>query len=142
MAYKVHVNGFVIEVDSLEGVDELMSRYGGATAASHQAEDRKPHTAHTPEHHLNHHAHSPQDKVLLRRLVAAGNAGIEASAVGDLLGKKGKGIRPALRAWCSRVKLSTDGGGDAFEPKRVGTKRGFRIRTNFLEVARTLDGGK
>lgn len=83
---------------------------------------------------------TPNDIVALRRLVEAGSGGVKTNDIGEILGKRGKGARRALRNWSKRIGLTNDADAtmDTFEDCRVGTSRGVRIRPNLLEVARVL----
>lgn len=80
----------------------------------------------------------PVDSVVLKRLVEAGNHGVTTNDLGELLGRKGKATRGALKQWAVRIGLATDTDADSFEDCRVGTSRGVRIRPNLLEVAKLL----
>jgi hypothetical protein len=79
------------------------------------------------------------DRVALQRLVDAGENGVKTNDIGEILGKRGKSARGAVREWSKRIGLTKDGDTlDAFEDCRVGTGRGLRIRPNLLEVAKLL----
>ena len=83
---------------------------------------------------------TPVDTVVLRTLVEAGTTGVAITNVGEMLSRRGKATRGALREWSKRVGLTQgeDNSMDSFEECRVGTVRGLRIKPSLLEVAKEL----
>jgi len=114
-----------------EELDELVQRYGVGQSddALHQKATKQGKKA---------LADGPRDSVVLRAFVDAGLVGVSAKRVGSLLGKGGKAMRGAARAWATRVGLTHDKGNDPFEDCRVGTARGIRIKTDLQDLAKEL----
>ena len=119
-------------------LDELVKKYGGAMPSA------------PPQKHASHASAPPaspdklpaggsaQDGVILKNLIEAGFTGVITNTLGELLGKRGRGTRGALRKWSKRIGLTSDDNLDTFETCRIGTKRGIRLKTSFLDVAKTL----
>lgn len=78
------------------------------------------------------------DTVLLRKMVEAGTTGMTTDDIGTILGRRGKAARRALDEWAKRIGLITDDNMDAFEFARVGTRRGWRMKSSLLDVAKHL----
>jgi hypothetical protein len=122
-----------IEFDvSLEELDELVRRYGQGSD-----DPRVPTKPNAPS--LNGVA---RDKVILDRFIQAAINGIGTKELGDLLGKHGRGVKPALRKWAIRIKLVTPEEANLpVEKARPGGGRGWRLRPTLLPVAEELVKG-
>jgi hypothetical protein len=122
-----------------EDLDELIERYGGKVecSASVAGSDDPPTPEHVPRRRTNG-GHAPSDHVVLERLLNAGNAGVPTQDLGEILGRRGKSIRPGLMSWALRIGLVTDKNIDPFEDTRVGSRRGARLKPSFQPVAREL----
>jgi hypothetical protein len=123
---------------SADELDMLIKRYG-----------KVPATASTEQHSNKIHAATNlsngsgngdvNDVVALKKLVEAGDSGMKTNDIGQILGKRGKSARPAIKAWARRIGLTKDGDtSEATEDCRVGTSRGVRIMPNLLDVAKML----
>lgn len=126
----VKIGGLEITNVTPEDLDGLIKKYG-KLSLDHAAPKSAARAAAQGEHKG---AGLPVDSVVLKRLVEAGNQGVTTNDLGELLGRKGKATRGALKEWAVRVGLAAD----SFEDCRVGTSRGVRIRPNLLEVAKLL----
>jgi hypothetical protein len=134
---KVRIGSLEISDVTIEDLDELVKRYGGSSIEATQADSgQKPdgHDASIKTPLGGGHA----DVVVLRKLVEAGTNGVPTNVLGELLGKRGKGARGALRKWSKRIGLSSDENLDTFEDCRSGTQRGIRLKSSFLDVAKSL----
>jgi hypothetical protein len=129
---KIRIGQLVIEDVTADELDGLVRKYGDGTLPT-KTKRSAPIARPTQEDVSDPSGDPTHDNALLKALVEGGKVGITAKDVGDLLGKKGKGIRKGLRDWTKRIGLTTD----AYEPKRVGTSRGFRIKSALLEVAKS-----
>ena len=78
------------------------------------------------------------DRVVLAKLVEAGLGGVPTNTLGDILGKRGKATRGAVRKWALRIGLTSDQNVDPIEDCRSGTQRGIRLKESFLDVAKHL----
>jgi hypothetical protein len=136
---KVKIGNLEITVETLDELDELVKRYGNASIENNpQTESAEKAGA----HHAGGKSHAggaaPADRVVLKKLVEAGLVGVPTNVLGEILGKRGKGARGALRKWSKRIGLSSDDNLDTFEDCRSGTQRGIRLKSSFLDVAKSL----
>jgi len=134
---KVKIGNLEITLETLDELDELVKRYGGVSIdAEPETSAQKPSDG-APRGKAPVGT-TPADWVVLNKLVAAGVNGVPTNVVGEILGKRGKGARGALRKWSKRIALSPDDNLDTFEDCRSGTKRGIRLKQSFLDVAKSL----
>jgi hypothetical protein len=135
---KVKIGNLEISVETLDELDELVKRYGNASIeTSHQTSDgHKPNVSGAGG--KAHVGSKPADGVVLQKLIDAGTNGVPTNVLGEILGKRGKGARGALRIWSKRVGLSSDDNLDVFEDCRSGTQRGIRLKGSFHDVAKSL----
>ena len=115
-------------------LDELVKKYGAGDAAKSPTKQGSP----SPSGSATAVGTGHTDTVMLKRFIDAGSAGVEAHVVGDILGRRGKATRTGIIEWARRVGLPD--GADPYEVTRIGTKRGFRIKTSLMEVARSISG--
>jgi hypothetical protein len=83
---------------------------------------------------------SATDRTLLEQFVEAGSRGVLTSSIGQALGKRGKGIRPALEGWSRRVGLVTEEAATAFETVKRFDGRGYRMVDHYLRAASGMLG--
>lgn len=134
---KVKIGNLEITVETLDELDGLVQRYGTASVdAGPQPDGQK--SAAAGGGNKPHVGNKPADGVVLQKLIDAGTNGVPTNVLGEMLGKRGKGARGALRIWSKRVGLSSDDNLDVFEDCRSGTKRGIRLKPSFLDVAKSL----
>src|SRR5262245_15688252 len=89
--------GIVEIVDvSFDELDELVRRYGGISE-----------TAPLPTKAMVVVGGVAADRVILERFIQAASGGISTNDLGQLLGRRGKGVKPALDKWAARVALIT-----------------------------------
>lgn len=131
---KVRIGTIEISDVTIDELDELVKRYGNSafepTAEAKQKTKTQPNGTSI--------ASGAQDHVLLKKLVDAASVGITTIEIGDILGRRGKAARPALKEWGRRIGLSTDENIEVFEEARVGTQRGLRIKSSLLDVAKHI----
>lgn len=130
MSYIVRIRGVEVVCESLDDVDQIIDRYGGTANE-------------TAARSVNHGAPvanvgTASDVALLRSMVNAGTGGLLSETIGQMLGKKGKGIPPALFRWAMRVGISQTDTGDALEATRPQGARGWRLREGALTVAKEI----
>jgi len=126
---KVKIGNLEISVDTLEELDALVARYGNVASPN---ADATPATLKKPG---DTHPGKAADTVLLKKLVEAGDAGVTTIDVGNILGRRGKAARPALKEWALRIGLTAEENIEPFEDARVGTQRGLRIIKSLQPVA-------
>jgi hypothetical protein len=120
-----------------EDLDELIGRYGNKVeGAVGNDDDQLGQQDGTPKRRNG--GTSAGDRVVLERLVNAGNLGLPTQELGEILGRRGKSIKPGLLDWARRINLVNDKNIDPFEDTRVGTRRGARLKPSFQSVAREL----
>lgn len=76
----------------------------------------------------------------MEQFIEAGPRGVLTSSIGHALGKRGKGIRPALELWSRRVGLVTEQDATAFETVKRFDGRGYRMVDHYLRAASQLLG--
>lgn len=135
---KVKIGLIEIIDPTMDELDVLIERYGGAieltgaSAAGPHSDERRPNGQ-------SHGSASPADRVVLERLVHASTTGVPTQEVGEVLGRRGKAIRPGLMNWAQRIGLVQEGGADPFEDCRAdGTRRGVRLKPSLVPVAQKL----
>jgi len=135
---KVRIGNLEVTDITPEELDELVKKYGGGLPDAAPAK-QSGHTAHAPASvNKSPSGSTAQDATVLKSLIHAGAGGVLTATLGELLGKRGRGTRGALRRWSKRIGLNSDENLDTFEECRVGSQRGIRLKTSFLEVAKTL----
>lgn len=130
---KVKIGNLEITVETLEELDELVKRYGGDSIDTSAAYNK-----HRKAAASKVAGATTADQVVLRKLIEAATTGVETNVLGEILGKRGRGARGALRRWSKRIGLTSDDNLDTFEDCRIGTKRGIRLKHSFLDVAKSL----
>ena len=75
---------------------------------------------------------------MLEHLLEFGDIGVHTNNLGDLLGRRGKAVKPALLQWATRINLTTDDGIDPFEKARPNGGRGWKLRGTMVPLARRL----
>jgi DNA adenine methylase len=134
---KVKIGNLEITVETLDELDELVKRYGNASieTSPQTGDGHKPNVTGAGGKQVGS---KPADGVVLQKLIDAGTNGVPTNVLGEILGKRGKGARGALRIWSKRVGLSSDDNLDVFEDCRSGTQRGIRLKSSFHDVAKSL----
>lgn len=82
----------------------------------------------------------PADRSLLADFIEAGQRGVLIQHLSQALGKRGKGVRPALEAWSRRIGLVTEDGAVAFEPIKRFDGRAYRMHGHYIRVANQMLG--
>ncbi len=136
---KVRIGGLEILDPTWEELDALIDRYGGAVVGTPDENGGQGNQeAQRGSPRKNGGGSSPTDRVVLERLIAAGTAGLPTQDLGEMLGRRGKSIRPGLIEWAQRIGLTKDAGFDPFQEVRVGSRRGARLRDSLQHVAKEL----
>ena len=129
---KIRIGSLVLEDVTPDELDHLVTRYGGTVQEAATSESRRTPAAHTGN------GSTAADRVVLTRLIQAGNDGVPTAEIGDILGRRGRAIPNALRDWSIRVGLVSDQNIEALESARPEGRRGVRLRSGFVAVAREL----
>jgi hypothetical protein len=134
----VYIKGIGISVGSWEEMDEVVSRYGteGPVVIQGQAGAGDPGR---PQARGNLTA---ADQSVLQTFVDAGTRGVLTSQIGPAIGKRGKGIRPALDLWSRKIGLVDAEDVSAFESVKGTEGRGFRLTGVYLEAGKRMLGRK
>jgi hypothetical protein len=133
---KIRIGALEIVDPTPEELDMLIAKYAGAI--QHGSETPGNGGEHQGSQKLNA---SAKDRVVLNRLVSAGSEGVATQELGETLGRLGKSIRPGLIEWAQRIGLTHDAEFDPFEECRVGTRRGIRLKSSLLSVAKQIQQG-
>lgn len=137
---KVRIGALEICDPTWDELDRLIERYGGGfqleamTSVGDEVRPSRPISGNGSSR--------PCDRVVLERLARAGVAGVPTQDVGEVLGRRGKSIRPGLIEWARRMGLVHDENIDPFEECRAGSRRGVRFKSSFQHVAEQLLGEK
>jgi hypothetical protein len=135
---KLRIGSIEILDATWEDLDELITRYGGKVEGAPTAgDDDSPATEHSAPRRRNGGA-AAGDRVVLERLIEAGNNGVPTQELGEILGRRGKSIRPGLISWAVRIGLVSDKILDPFEESRVGSRRAARLKPSLHHVAKEL----
>jgi hypothetical protein len=134
---KVRIGNLEVSDITPDELDELVKRYGGSLPDA-PAEFSGRVTPPPANGGKVPAGTTAQDATVLKSLIEAGTGGVLTGTLGELLGKRGRGTRGALRRWSQRIGLNSDENLDTFEECRVGTQRGIRLKSSFLEVAKSL----
>jgi hypothetical protein len=142
--YKVRIGRLEIECETPEALDQLIARYGGGEEAAGSGRPSSPSggtngggvsAGTTPE--------QQRDYTLLKALVQAGESGVEAGIVSNLLGgAKGRSVPIAVKKWAVRVGLATNEENSVCVPARPGGQRGWRLGSGALGAAKLMLEGK
>jgi hypothetical protein len=135
IAMKVHIGSLEITVENLEELDQLVQRYGGEQP-SHRAVDQPSENGSVQR--ANGGNSVAHDRVILGHLIEHADTGVHTNTLGDMLGRRGKAVKPALNQWAIKVRLMTEDGIDPFEKARPNGGRGWRLRATLLPIARQL----
>lgn len=134
---KIRIGAIEIVDATWEELEQIVERYGGGDHESpHEADDDD--ADRPPPRRKNGNTTTPGDRVVLELLVSAGSSAVPTQELGDILGRRGKSIRPGLINWAMRVGLINDKNIDPFEEARAGSRRGARLKSSFLPVANEL----
>jgi hypothetical protein len=128
--------GVQVPIDDFEELDALVERYGGdaliVTAASSSETKTKGRGKSADL--------SASNRALLEQFVAAGSKGLPTSQIGPAVGKKGKGIKPALERYARSIGLVEQDGANAFVAVKGKEGRGFKLGVVHFQAARTMLG--
>ena len=134
---KVRIGALEIVDPTSDELDMLIAKYAGAI--QHGSEPSQGNGCeYQGAQKLNA---SAKDRVVLNRLVSAGSVGVATQELGETLGRLGKSIRPGLAEWAQRIGLTHDAEFDPFEECRIGTRRGIRLKSSLLSVAKQIQQG-
>src|SRR5436305_1699349 len=118
-----------IDVDSWEEVKEAIEALGPDIAflSAEVPTDDIAQRPQLPSRSAYGSLFSATDRTLMEQFIEAGPRGVLTSNIGQALGKRGKGIRPALEVWSRRVGLVTEQDATAFEQVKRFDGRGYRM---------------
>jgi hypothetical protein len=134
----IEVGGIKVPVDSWDEVREAIETFGRDITVS-QGESREDNgQRRTPPLHAS--GLTATDRTLLEQFIQAGPRGVLTKEIGQALGKRGKGVRPALEGWSRRIGLVTEQGATAFEPVKRYDGRGFAMVDHYLRAAGAMLG--
>jgi hypothetical protein len=131
----IEIRGVKVPVDSWEEIRDAIEAFGGEiTVTSGEGSQDNARRSVQPS------GLSPTDRTLLEQFIEAGQRGVLTQHLGHALGKRGKGIRPALERWSRRIGLVTEEQATAFEPMKRFDGRGFRMVDHYIRAANQLLG--
>jgi hypothetical protein len=134
----IEVGGIKVPVDSWEEVREAIETFGrDITVSQGESRDENGQRRTQPSHISGL---SPTDRTLLEQFIQAGPRGVLTKEIGQALGKRGKGVRPALEGWSRRIGLVTEQGATAFESVKRFDGRGFAMIDHYIRAASGMLG--
>jgi len=135
----IDIGGIKVPVDSWAELKEAIQEFGpaGITSVVEDSSGQRAETngATSSPSGLNH-----GDRTLLIQFIDAAERGLLTSQLSQALGKKGKGVRPALERWSQKIGLVTAEGITAFEPIKRFDGRGFRLTDHHRRMGASMLG--
>jgi hypothetical protein len=131
----ISVRGVRLEVDSWDEIREAIQELGGESVTIEREVIPKGKDTKPPQDGLDH-----GDRALLIQFIESGTRGLLTSQIAQAVGKKGKGVRPALERWSRKIGLVTEDGATAFEPIKRFDGRGFQMVDHFRRTASAMLG--
>lgn len=131
----ITVRGVQIVVNSWEEVREAIAELGNEVLSIEAGRSKETAPKAPQSGGLNHN-----DRTLMIQFVEAGDRGLLTSQIAQAVGKKGKGVRPALERWSRRIELVTEDGASAFEAIKRFDGRGFKMVEHFRRAAQSMLG--
>lgn len=126
-----------VPVDSWVELKEAITEFGpmivGITASDEPT--RTEQAANRIDSSLGH-----AERTLLLQFVEAVDRGLLTAQLSQALGKKGKGVRPALEKWSRRIGLVTEENATAFESIKRFDGRGFKMVDHYRRIAASMLG--
>ena len=135
--------GFIkVPVDSWAELKEAMEEFGSLIVGIAPGDEASRPEQNTSAAHVgtNTAGLSHGDRTLLVQFVEATERGLLTSQLSQALGKKGKGVRPALEKWSRKIGLVTEEQATAFEPVKRFDGRGFRMLDHYRRTASSMLG--
>ena len=131
----IEIAGMKVPVDSWAELREAYAEFSGDVRLADEGRPAQPPRGESPLGPLNH-----SDRALLTQFVTADERGLLTSQLAQALGKKGKGVRPALEKWSRRIGLVTENNTTAFEAVKRFDGRGFRLLDHYRQTAMFILG--
>jgi hypothetical protein len=133
----IEIGGIKVPVDSWSELREAIQELSGQGFTVLPDEEGQTRKVEPIGHgsNLNH-----TDLTLLKQFIEAGERGLLTSQLAHALGKKGKGLRPALERWSRHIELVTQDNASAFEPVKRFDGRGFRMVDYYRQTAASMIG--
>lgn len=132
----VIVRGIPMPVDSWEEMGELIERFGGEALVVAPQQGLSVSEERRQRNHSS--VLSPGDRALLQQFVEGAERGVLITHISPVLGKRGKGTRPALERWSRKIGLVTEDAASAFQNVKRADGRGYRLNDVYLRGARDL----
>jgi hypothetical protein len=135
----VFPDGMKVEVDSWEEIREARAALGGEVQVLSVDGDGDPALPRRPPPAAPS-ALSAHDRSLLEQFITAAERGILTQQLGQAIGAKGKGVRPALDRWGRKIGLVTAENVKAFEAVKRFDGRGLKMVEHYRITAGKLLG--
>lgn len=133
---KVTIGGLELSDVSLDELDQLVLRYGNQSKRIAKGGANK--SSNGSIGALTNHPTDDPDTTVLQKLVAAGDTGTSTKAIGEILGRRGKATRGAVKQWAQRIGLTKDQNAEPVEDCRIDTMRALRIKPSLLAEAKAI----
>jgi hypothetical protein len=134
--------GIKVTVDSWAELREAIQELGlgGGVVSEEGGMPTGPSIGHRSEQPPGSSGLSHADRTLLTQFIEAGDRGMLTQQLSHAMGKKGKGVRPALERWSRQINLVTQEGASAFETVKRFDGRGFRMVDHYRRTASSMIG--
>lgn len=133
----IEIGGIKVPVDSWAEVREAQQELGSGVILS----DSAPITQARREENGSHGAPMHHgDRTLLIQFIESGDRGLLTQQIGQALGTRGKGVRPALGRWSRKIGLVTEENASAFEAIKRFDGRGFKMLEHYRRTAGAMLG--
>jgi len=134
---KINIQGLEVIVDSVEELQQLIDHFGSADAS--EKSPKKANGSPTGNGGSGGNGGSVvHDRVILQHLVEAADTGVHTNTLGDMLGRKGKSVGPALLQWGVKIKLVAEETNNPFEKARPNGGRGWKLKSTMLPIAKQM----
>src|SRR6185312_5648149 len=133
----IDFGGVMIPVDSWAELKEAIQELGPSVVVMSEGAANRVSASQKQEggSQLSH-----GDRTMLLQFVEAGSRGILTGQLAQAVGKKGKGVRPALEKWSRKIGLVTEENTSAFEAVKRFDGRGFKMIEHFRRIASSMLG--
>ena len=131
----IDIGGVKVPVDSWAEIREAIEEFGGSPSTISEGDYQARPGPEPTASGLNH-----GDRTLLVQFIEAADRGLLTGQLTQALGKRGKGVRPALEKWTRRIGLVTEDNASAFETIKRFDGRGFRMVEHYRRTAASMIG--
>jgi hypothetical protein len=131
----IDIGGIKVPIDSWAELKEARQEFGDELTVNSDDQNQTPRPTNQSASTLNH-----GDRTLLVQFIEAADRGLLTGQLSQAVGKKGKGVLPALGRWSRRIGLVTEESASAFERVKRFDGRGFFMVEHYRRIAAAMVG--